>query len=56
MYENEIAKEIVDEFNKLKKDEIKNETKLRKITLEILCLYPINEGKKQIRKYLETMI
>ena len=56
MYENEITKEIESEFNKLKQNEIQNKEKLLAITIEILCLYPINIEKEPIKKYLEKII
>ena len=55
MPEIDITKEILNLFNKTKKD-IENESILEEMALDILCLYPINEEKAVIRKYLETII
>lgn len=55
MHEKKITEEIENEFKKLKEQNQNNE-KLEDIALDILCLYPENEEKKEIRKYIETII
>ena len=56
IHESDITKEIEEEFNKLKTNEIQNREKLLKIAIEILCLYPTNTEKDTIKKYLEAII
>ena len=55
MTEYNITNEINIEFNKLK-NKNENDPKLKDIAIDILCLYPINEGKETIRKYLDQII
>lgn len=55
MSEYDITNEIDIEFNKLK-NKNKNDTKLKDIAFDILCLYPTNEEQEIIRKYLAQII
>jgi hypothetical protein len=66
MPEITITEEIENNFNNLKeksksnfknlKEQIEINNKLEQIAFEILCLYPNNEKKQIIRKYIETII
>ena len=55
MSEYDITNKIELEFNKLK-EKNKNNNKLKDISFDMLCLYPINEGQETIKKYLEQII
>ena len=55
MHETDITKEIKNEFNQLLENN-KNYEKLEDIAFDILCLYPENKEKKEIRKYIEAII
>lgn len=50
-----ITDEIKNQFNKLKENK-QNESIVEELSLEILCLYPINQEQKTIQKYIETII
>ena len=56
MPESSITKEIESNFENLKKSKIDNNNKLKDIAFEILCLYPENEEKEEIRNLIEKII